>query len=72
MCVFAVGDSAGPAQAAEHSSTVPATDVCSSAAASNASDSSAAAAAPQHSSAPEPGSRAAGGLTCQTMLFTKI
>lgn len=54
------GDPAGPAQAAQHGSAVPAADVCRPAAAPHAADGGLAAAAPQQRTTPEPGSSAAG------------
>lgn len=54
------GDPAGPAQAAQHGSPVPAADVRGTAAAPHAADGGASAATPRQRPAPEPGSCAAG------------
>lgn len=68
LCLLlCAGIPAGVTQTAQHSSTVPAADVCSSAAASDAANRSPPAAAqPQHRSASEPGCCTAGQQTVIT------
>lgn len=60
-CPIFSGDPAGPAQAAQHSRTIPAADVRRTATAPHVADGGLAAATPpQQCAAPEPGSSAAG------------